>query len=35
VRLWGGVNPRFFDGTTVAKEAKAVLNQHPARVAAE
>ena len=35
VRLWGSVNPRFFDGTVVAKEAKAVLNQHPARVAAE
>ncbi|MBV9152006.1 MAG: amidohydrolase, partial [Alphaproteobacteria bacterium] len=35
VRLWGTVNPRFFDGTVVAKEAKAVLNQQPARAAAE
>jgi len=26
VRLWGTQNPRFFDGTVVAKEAAAVLN---------
>ena len=26
VRLWGAQNPRFFDGTVVAKEAAAVLN---------
>ncbi len=25
VRLWGGVNPRFFDGTKVAKEAADLL----------
>jgi hypothetical protein len=25
VRLWGTQNPRFFEGTTVAKEAAAVL----------
>jgi hypothetical protein len=33
VRLWGTQNPRFFDGTVVAKEAAAVLNggsQHKA-----
>jgi predicted TIM-barrel fold metal-dependent hydrolase len=35
VRLWGTVNPRFFDGTVVAKQAKAVLNQQPTRAAAE
>jgi hypothetical protein len=35
VRLWGTVNPRFFDGTKVAKEAAALLNQAPARAAAE
>src|SRR6266576_3897524 len=35
VRLWGTVNPRFFDGTRVAKEAKAVLGSTPARAAAE
>jgi predicted TIM-barrel fold metal-dependent hydrolase len=27
VRLWGRQNPNFFDGTVVAKEAKAVLAQ--------
>src|SRR5262245_35047940 len=27
VRLWGKQNPNFFDGTVVAKEAKAVLAQ--------
>ena len=25
VRLWGTQNPRFFEGTSVAKEAAAVL----------
>jgi predicted TIM-barrel fold metal-dependent hydrolase len=35
VRLWGTVNPRFFDGTRIAKEAKAVLGSTPARAAAE
>jgi hypothetical protein len=25
VRLWGGVNPRFFEGTKIAKEAAALL----------
>ena len=35
VRLWGQQNPGFFEGTVVAKEAAAVLNVAPARVAAE
>ena len=36
VRLWGQQNPRFFDGTRVAKEAAALLNEAPAaKVAAE
>lgn len=35
VRLWGTQNPHFFDGTSVAKEAAAVLNVAPARAAAE
>src|ERR671911_223066 len=35
VRLWGQQNPRFFEGTVVAKEAAAVLNVAPAKVAAE
>ncbi len=37
VRLWGTQNPRFFEGTVVAKEAAAVLKeaQAPIRVAAE
>jgi hypothetical protein len=35
VRLWGQQSPRFFEGTKVAKEAAAVLNVTPARVAAE
>jgi hypothetical protein len=32
VRLWGTQNPRFFEGTSVAKEAAAVLRaaQQPA-----
>jgi len=36
VRLWGQQNPRFFEGTSVAKEAAAVLNAAPGqRTAAE
>jgi hypothetical protein len=37
VRLWGTQNPRFFEGTRVAKEAEAVLKAaRPAlQVAAE
>jgi predicted TIM-barrel fold metal-dependent hydrolase len=36
VRLWGTQNPRFFEGTVVAKEAAAVLKaQQPMAVAAE
>jgi predicted TIM-barrel fold metal-dependent hydrolase len=35
VRLWGTQNPRFFEGTVVAKAAAAVLNAAPARSAAE
>jgi predicted TIM-barrel fold metal-dependent hydrolase len=35
VRLWGTQNPRFFEGTRVAKEAAAVLREAPARAAAE
>ena len=35
VRLFGTQNPRFFEGTAVAKEAAAVLNAAAARVAAE
>ncbi len=35
VRLMGTQNPNFFDGTSVAKEAKAVLEQTPTLVAAE
>lgn len=37
VRLWGTQNPRFFEGTRVAKEAAAVLAtaQTPTRAAAE
>jgi predicted TIM-barrel fold metal-dependent hydrolase len=36
VRLWGTQNPRFFEGTVVAKEAAAVLKaaQQPAHAAA-
>src|SRR5471030_2492601 len=34
VRLWGKQNPRFFEGTRVAKEAAEVLNVAPARAAA-
>jgi predicted TIM-barrel fold metal-dependent hydrolase len=35
VRLWGTQNPRFFDGTAVAKQAASVLGQVPVRAAAE
>ena len=35
VRLWGTVNPRFFEGTVVAKAAASVLGTAPARAAAE
>ncbi len=34
VRLWGTQNPRFFEGTRVAREAAAVLNVAPVRAAA-
>jgi hypothetical protein len=29
VRLWGRQNPRFFEGTVVAREAAAVLAERP------
>jgi hypothetical protein len=35
VRLWGTQNPRFFEGTVVAKEAAALLAQSTLRPAAE
>ncbi len=36
VRLWGSQNPKFFEGTRVAKQAAAVLAEKPAaRAAAE
>ena len=35
VRLWGTQNPRFFEGTRVAKEAAAVLGRSPVSAAAE
>jgi predicted TIM-barrel fold metal-dependent hydrolase len=35
VRLWGTQNPRFFEGTVVAKQAAEVLKAQPTRVAAE
>jgi len=35
VRLWGTQNPNFFDGTRVAKEAKALLGQTAMQAAAE
>ena len=35
VRLWGTQNPRFFEGTAVAKEAAELLGTTPARAAAE
>ena len=36
VRLWGTQNPRFFEGTRVAKEAAAVLAATaPVRAAAD
>jgi predicted TIM-barrel fold metal-dependent hydrolase len=34
VRLWGTQNPRFFEGTRVAREAAAVLKPAPAQAAA-
>ena len=34
-RLWGQQNPRFFEGTVVAKQAAEVLNAAPVRAAAE
>jgi hypothetical protein len=34
VRLWGTQNPRFFEGTRLAKEAAALLNIAPVRAAA-
>jgi len=35
VRLWGTQNPRFFEGTAVAKAAAELLGGAPARAAAE
>jgi len=35
VRLWGTQNPRFFEGTRVAKEAAAVLNTPVIKAAAD
>jgi predicted TIM-barrel fold metal-dependent hydrolase len=35
VRLWGMQNPRFFEGTSVARAAAEVLTAAPARAAAE
>jgi hypothetical protein len=37
VRLWGTQNPRFFEGTRIAKEAAAVLAEAhaPTRAAGE
>jgi predicted TIM-barrel fold metal-dependent hydrolase len=35
VRLWGTQNPRFFEGTVVAKQAAQVLGAAPVRAAAE
>jgi hypothetical protein len=35
VRLWGTQNPRFFEGTRVAKEAAAVLNAPAIKAAAD
>ena len=35
VRLWGTQNPRFFEGTVVAKEAAAVLAGPALQAAAE
>jgi predicted TIM-barrel fold metal-dependent hydrolase len=35
VHLWGAGNPRFFEGTVVAKQAAEVLGNAPARAAAE
>jgi len=35
VRLFGKANPRFFEGTRVAQAAASVLQEAPARAAAE
>jgi len=35
VRLWGTQNPRFFEGTVVAKEAAAILNTPQVKAAAD
>src|SRR5579862_3502853 len=35
VRLWGTQNPRFFEGTAIAKAAAEVLGAPPVRAAAE
>src|SRR5437660_12408919 len=35
VRLFGKANPRFFEGTRVARAAAEVLQQAPARAAAQ
>src|SRR4029077_7793017 len=35
VRLWVSKSPRFFEGTSVAREAAALLGAPPVRVAAE
>jgi hypothetical protein len=35
VRLWGTQNPDFFNGTVVAKEAAALLNETQIRAATE
>src|SRR5947207_931862 len=35
VKLWGTQHPRFFDGTSIAKQAAAALRTTPARAAAE
>jgi hypothetical protein len=34
VRLWGAGNPKFFEGTAVAKAAAAVLAETPTRASA-
>jgi hypothetical protein len=35
VRLWGTQNPKFFEGTRVAKQAAAVLAETPTQAAAK
>jgi hypothetical protein len=34
VRLWGAQNPKFFEGTAVAKAAASVLAEAPGRATA-